>query len=109
MTIVADVMYRLRALTRRRQMDDELAAELEHHIATQTAHYMSQGLAPRDAHRQAIIDVCGLESVKERTRDVRGVHTWEVAMQDLRYAFRSLRRAPSFSIAAILALGLGIG
>jgi putative ABC transport system permease protein len=32
--------------------------------------------------------------------------TW---MNDLRFAFRTLRRAPSFTIAAILALGLGTG
>ena len=30
-------------------------------------------------------------------------------MNDLRFALRTLRRAPSFTIAAILALGLGTG
>jgi hypothetical protein len=37
MTLLSDVTYRLRALLRRGRMDAELAAELEHHVATQAA------------------------------------------------------------------------
>jgi hypothetical protein len=37
MSFLADLQYRLRALFRRREMDAELAAELDHHLATQAA------------------------------------------------------------------------
>ena len=34
---------------------------------------------------------------------------WDTLRQDLRFAFRSFRRRPGFSLAAILILGVGIG
>jgi putative ABC transport system permease protein len=38
-----------------------------------------------------------------------GVLLVETTMQDVRYAFRTLHRSPSFAMAAILSLTLGIG
>src|SRR3954464_15623645 len=90
-------------------MDADLTSELQHHIATQSALYERSGVDPAEARRRAIIDLGGFENVKERTRDVRGTSTMDTSMQDVRYAARSLLRAPSFTIAAVVALGLGIG
>jgi hypothetical protein len=104
MTLVADLFYRLRAMFRRREMDAELAAELEHHVATQAAVYESAGMAPRDARRAALMAVGGVEWVKERARDARGISAWDTTMHDFRYAVRGLLRAPSFTIAAVVAL-----
>ncbi len=109
MSLVTDLAYRLRAIFRRRDMDAELAAELEHHVATQVAIYERTGMSPGEARRRAAIDLGGYDSVSEATRDVRGISIWETTMQDLRYALRSLLRAPSFTVAAVVALGLGIG
>ena len=109
MTVISDSLYRLRVLFRRREMDAELAAELEHHVSVQAERYVANGLNADEARRRALVDIGGVELVKENTRDVRGTTYWDTAMQDLRYAIRSLLRAPSFTVAAIVALGLGIG
>ncbi len=109
MTFLTDVSFRLRALFRRDDMDADLAAELEHHLATQAGLYERAGMAPGEARRRARVDLGGLDYVSEVTRDVRGISIWETTMQDIRYAMRGLLRTPSFTIAAVVALGLGIG
>jgi putative ABC transport system permease protein len=47
--------------------------------------------------------------VKEDYRDARGVRPLEELVQDVRHGFRSLGRAPAFTIAIVLTLALGIG
>ncbi len=47
--------------------------------------------------------------VVEESDTVFGASFFENLMQDVRFAFRTLRRAPGFAATAILALGLGIG
>ena len=47
--------------------------------------------------------------MKENVREVRVGHEIETTVQDIRYAWRGLRKAPGFAIAAILSLGLGLG
>ncbi len=96
-------------VVRRSRFEDELAAELEFHIRARADQWEREGLAPAEATRRARIEFGSVEKVKEQVRDVR-LGAWvEHVVQDLRYAVRTLRRAPGFAATAILILGLGIG
>jgi predicted permease len=88
-----------------RDLDDEVRA----YAAILEDENLARGLPPEEARRQALIELGGTEQVKEHVREVRMGALLESVGQDARYGLRTLARAPGFTVAAVLALALGIG
>jgi predicted permease len=88
-----------------RDLDDEVRA----YAAILEDENVARGLPPEEARRRALVEMGGMEQVKEDVRAVRMGALLETVAQDARYGLRALAGVPGFTVAAVLALALGIG
>src|SRR6476646_1610815 len=97
---------RLFRRTREEQdMDEELREFLEASIERKTQAGMTRDAAMRAARRE----LGNAEVVKDQIRDIGWESIVEQLFQDIRYAVRSLRKAPGLSAVTVASLALGIG
>jgi predicted permease len=101
--------HRLFNLFGRARLSQAIDDELQFHMDERVDELKAEGLSDRDARSLAARQFGNTTLYNERTRNVNVSKTFEDLIDDAAYAVRSLKRAPTFTAAAILTLALGIG
>jgi hypothetical protein len=103
------VRLRLRSLLRRGAVEQELDSELRFHLDQKIESNIRVGLALEAARSAALRRLGGIAQIQEECREMRRTAYIENFVRDLQYAYRTLVKAPTFTVTAVVTLTLGIG
>lgn len=101
--------YLWRNLIRKRRTEQDLDTELRSYVELLKEEKIRNGMEPQTAQREALMELGGMEPVKESVRDVRAGRLLEIILSDLHHAFRMVSKMPLTALVVVLSLGVGIG
>jgi predicted permease len=99
---------KVRAVLRRRALDEDLRAEMEAHLGMEVEARVDAGLTPDEARAAARRQFGNRTSLQEVARDAWRFLWLETILLDLRHGLRLQRRSPGFALTAIVLVALGI-
>ncbi len=99
----------LRRFVDRSRKDQELADEIESHLAHERDANMARGLAAEEARRRANVRFGNARTTRERVWRYRSLPWMEDLWRDLRFAGRALAKTPGFATVAVLLIAVAIG
>jgi predicted permease len=94
---------------RRPRRHDDFSDEIQAHLDLETDRLIADGMEPDDARAAARRMFGNVARTKERFYEASRWIWLEQVRQDVRYAVRSMRRAPAFVATTVLTLAVGIG
>jgi putative ABC transport system permease protein len=103
------LLFKLRAIVRRSQVEREMEAELAAHLEAETSELTARGLDAGEARRRAAATMGRIGLIEEECRDSRGTAWWDNLQRDVLFGLRVLFKNRAYSAMALATMALAIG
>ena len=107
--MIARLISLFRNLRHHGRVDRDLDDEVRSYLDLLVEEKLRTGMTRTEAERAARLELGGVDAVTENVRDVRMGAWLEQTGRDVRFALRSFRRTPGFTLVALVTIALGVG